>query len=110
MNDNVRAKAIESFKHAREGSEAPPGPEMTLDEINAIIKKVRKAKKTDLSTEYTDKDADNIAFANGDGKELIREKAIKAIQEIREQSAKRPEITLDEINAEIEAVRNGEKG
>lgn len=44
-----------------------------------------------------------------DRKEMVRRKAIEAIREIREQSAKRPEITLDEINAEIEAVRNGEK-
>lgn len=44
-----------------------------------------------------------------DKKEMVRKRAIEAIRKIREQSAKRPEITLDEINAEIEAVRNGEK-
>ena len=35
----------------------------------------------------------------------IREKAIKAIQDIRREAQERPELTLEEINAEINAVR-----
>ena len=35
----------------------------------------------------------------------IREKAIKAIQDIRREAQKRPELTLEEINAEINSVR-----
>ena len=35
----------------------------------------------------------------------LRAKAIKAIQEIREDAKNRPELTLEEINAEINAVR-----
>lgn len=35
----------------------------------------------------------------------LRAKAIKAIQEIRENAKNRPELTLEEINAEINAVR-----
>ena len=35
----------------------------------------------------------------------IREETIKAIQDIRRETHKRPELTLEEINAEINAVR-----
>lgn len=35
----------------------------------------------------------------------IREKAIKAFRDIRREAQKRPELTLEEINAEINAVR-----
>ena len=35
----------------------------------------------------------------------ISEKAIKAIQDIRREAQKRPELTLEEINAEINSVR-----
>ena len=37
--------------------------------------------------------------------EDIRAKAIQTIKEIREDAQNRPELTLDEINAEINAVR-----
>ena len=37
--------------------------------------------------------------------ESIREKAIKAIRDIRREAQSRPEMTLEEINAEINAAR-----
>ena len=40
-----------------------------------------------------------------DPDESIREKAIKAIREIRRDAQNRPELSLEEINAEINAVR-----
>ena len=44
-----------------------------------------------------------ISAAESD--EDIRAKAIQTIKEIREDAQNRPELTLDEINAEINAVR-----
>ena len=40
-----------------------------------------------------------------DNDESIREKAIKAIRDIRRDAQSRPELSLEEINAEINAVR-----
>ena len=40
-----------------------------------------------------------------DPDDSIREKAIKAIREIRRDAQNRPELSLEEINAEINAVR-----
>ena len=40
-----------------------------------------------------------------DNDESIREKAIKAIRDIRRDAQIRPELSLEEINAEINAVR-----
>ena len=40
-----------------------------------------------------------------DNDESIREKAIKAIRDIRKDAQNRPELSLEEINAEINAVR-----
>lgn len=37
----------------------------------------------------------------------LRSKAIQAIKDIREDAKSRPELTLEEINAEINAVREG---
>ena len=44
-----------------------------------------------------------ISAAESD--EDIRAKAIQTIKEIREDAQNRPELTLDELNAEINAVR-----
>ena len=41
--------------------------------------------------------------------EDIRAKAIQTIREIREDTQNRPELTLDEINAEINAVREARR-
>ena len=41
--------------------------------------------------------------------EDIRAKAIQTIKEIREDAQNRPELTLDEINAEINAVREARR-
>ena len=41
--------------------------------------------------------------------EDIRAKAIQTIREIREDAQNRPELTLDEINAEINAVREARR-
>lgn len=41
--------------------------------------------------------------------EDLRAKAIKAIKEIREDAQNRPELTLEEINAEINAVREARR-
>ena len=41
--------------------------------------------------------------------EDIRTKAIQTIKEIREDAKNRPELTLDEINAEINAVREARR-
>ena len=40
-----------------------------------------------------------------DNDEIIREKAIKAIRDSRRDAQSRPELSLEEINAEIKAVR-----
>ena len=40
-----------------------------------------------------------------DNDESIREKVIKAIRDIRRDAQSRPELSLEEINAEINAVR-----
>ena len=42
-----------------------------------------------------------------DNDESIREKAIKAIRDIRKDAQNRPELSLEEINAEINAVGGG---
>ena len=48
-----------------------------------------------------------ISAAESD--EDIRAKAIQTIKEIREDAQNRPELTLDEINAEINAVRDARR-
>ena len=48
-----------------------------------------------------------ISAAESD--EDIRAKAIQTIKEIREDAQNRPELTLDEINAEINAVREARR-
>ena len=48
-----------------------------------------------------------ISAAESD--EDIRAKAIQTIKEIREDTQNRPELTLDEINAEINAVREARR-
>ena len=48
-----------------------------------------------------------ISAAESD--EDIRAKAIQTIKEIREDAQYRPELTLDEINAEINAVREARR-
>ena len=40
-----------------------------------------------------------------DGEDVVRGNALRAFERMREEGLARPEITLDEINAEIEAVR-----
>ena len=64
--------------------------------INVFVKAVIRSQSIPfhIGTDYKDD-----VIANG----------IKAIKAIRERAATQPEITLDEINAEIDAVRNGEK-
>ena len=42
-------------------------------------------------------------------KESVREKAIQAIRDIRREAQSRPEISLEEINAEINAVREARR-
>ena len=42
--NTIRAKAIEAFQQIRKEAESKTDPEMTLDEINAEINAVRKAK------------------------------------------------------------------
>ena len=42
-------------------------------------------------------------------KESVREKAIQAILDIRREAQSRPEISLEEINAEINAVREARR-
>ena len=42
-------------------------------------------------------------------KESVREKAIQAIRDIRREAQNRPEISLEEINAEINAVREARR-
>ena len=44
-----------------------------------------------------------------DPKESVREKAIQAIRDIRREAQSRPEISLEEINAEINAVREARR-
>jgi len=41
--------------------------------------------------------------------EDVRAKAIKAIRSMRESARQRPEMTLEEINAEIDAVREAKR-
>ena len=41
--------------------------------------------------------------------ESVREKAIQAIRDIRREAQNRPEISLEEINAEINAVREARR-
>lgn len=44
-----------------------------------------------------------------DTDESIREKAIKAIRDIRKDAQNRPELSLEEINAEINAVKEAKR-
>ena len=44
-----------------------------------------------------------------DTDESIRENAIKAIRDIRKDAQNRPELSLEEINAEINAVREAKR-
>ena len=46
--DDVRAKAIDTFKRWRKEAESSMEPELTLDEINAEINAVREARKQSL--------------------------------------------------------------
>lgn len=42
---DVREKALDVFSQLRQEAEAQEGPEMTLDEINAEIREVRRLRK-----------------------------------------------------------------
>ena len=48
QEDDVRAKAIDTFKRWRKEAESSMEPELTLDEINAEINAVREARKQSL--------------------------------------------------------------
>lgn len=50
-----------------------------------------------------------FTIAAAEAEDDIRTKAIQAIREIREDAKNRPEMTLDEINAEINAVREARR-
>ena len=50
-----------------------------------------------------------FTIAAAEPEDDIRAKAIQTIREIREDAKNRPELTLDEINAEINAVREARK-
>ena len=43
-NNDIRENSLNVFSELRKEAEAQEGPEMTLDEINAEIKEVRKLK------------------------------------------------------------------
>lgn len=63
--------------------------------INIFVRAVTRSKSIPFS----------IAVENED---VIRKKAKDAFHSLRESSLSMPEMTLDEINAEIDAVRRGE--
>lgn len=46
---DARAKVLENFRRARERAEKSTAPEMTLEEINAEIEAVRKAKTEEVA-------------------------------------------------------------
>lgn len=46
--DDVRAKAKLAFKEMREQAMTQPGPEITLEEINAEINAVREARRSGI--------------------------------------------------------------
>ena len=50
-----------------------------------------------------------FTIAAAEPEDDIRAKAIQTIKEIREDAQNRPELTLDEINAEINAVREARR-
>ena len=49
--------------------------------------------------------ADYIVNRQDQMREEVRQRAIEAVEALRAQAAQRPEMTLDEINAEIAAAR-----
>ena len=61
--------------------------------INIFVRQVIRLRSIPFIISATEADED------------IRAKAIQTIKEIREDAQNRPELTLDEINAEINAVR-----
>lgn len=61
--------------------------------INIFVRQVIRLRRIPFIISATETDED------------IRTKAIQTIKEIREDAKNRPELTLDEINAEINAVR-----
>ena len=61
--------------------------------INIFVRQVIRLRRIPFIIAATETDED------------IRTKAIQTIKEIREDAKNRPELTLDEINAEINAVR-----
>ncbi|WP_256387407.1 type II toxin-antitoxin system RelB/DinJ family antitoxin [Prevotella sp. P5-92] len=65
--------------------------------INIFVRQVIRLRRIPFTIAATETDED------------IRAKAIQTIREIREDAKNRPELTLDEINAEINAVREARK-
>ena len=61
--------------------------------INIFVRQVIRLRRIPFTIAATETDED------------IRAKAIQTIREIREDAKNRPEMTLEEINAEINAVR-----
>ena len=47
-DESIREKAIKAFHDIRKEAMSRPGPEITLDEINAEINAVREAKRNSL--------------------------------------------------------------
>lgn len=65
--------------------------------INIFVRQVIRLRRIPFIISATEADED------------IRAKAIKTIREIREDAKNRPEMTLEEINAEINAVREARR-
>ena len=65
--------------------------------INIFVRQVIRLRRIPFIIAATETDED------------IRTKAIQTIKEIREDAKNRPELTLDEINAEINAVREARR-
>ena len=65
--------------------------------INIFVRQVIRLRRIPLIISAAESDED------------IRAKAIQKIKEIREDAQNRPELTLDEINAEINAVREARR-
>ena len=65
--------------------------------INIFVRQVIRLRSIPFIISATETDED------------IRTKAIQTIKEIREDAKNRPELTLDEINAEINAVREARR-
>ena len=97
MSQTAMTVRIDNQQKAKFDSLCEPFGMSANTAINIFVRQVIRLRRIPFIISAAESDED------------IRAKAIQTIKEIREDAQNRPELTLDEINAEINAVREARR-